>query len=83
MAEKLATASLNTDPVRSLSPRERQALDLLGQGKTLSEIAGEMGVSYRTSAYAVAQIKAKLGITSTAALIKWAADRLVLLTEIN
>jgi two-component system, NarL family, invasion response regulator UvrY len=81
MAEKLAlaTAGIYSDPLRNLSPRERQALDLLGQGKTLSEIANEMGISYRTSAYAVAQIKAKLGITSTAALIKWAADRLILL----
>ena len=76
MAEKLAltTAGLGIDPLQSLSPREHQALELLGQGKTLTEIADELNVSYRTSASAVAQIKIKLGIASTAALIKWAVD---------
>ncbi|HUB14895.1 MAG TPA: response regulator transcription factor [Acetobacteraceae bacterium] len=76
MAEQLAlmTAGRDADPLRSLSARERQVLRLLGLGKTLSEIAGELNVSYRTSAHMTAQIKAKLRITSTAALIKWAVD---------
>jgi len=76
MAEKLAltTVGLDIDPLQGLSPRERQALELLAQGKTITEIADELGVSYRTSASAVAQIKIKLGIASTAALIKWSVD---------
>ena len=51
-------------------------LELLGNGKTLAEIADRLNISYRTSASLTAQVKAKLKITSTAALIKWAADRL-------
>jgi DNA-binding NarL/FixJ family response regulator len=76
MAEKIAlmTAGLNSDPLRSLSARERQVLGLLGRGRTVAEIADELSLSYRTSAYAVAQIKAKLQMPSTAALIKWAVD---------
>jgi two-component system, NarL family, invasion response regulator UvrY len=76
MAEKLALMSrgLDSDPLRDLSPRERQVLGLLGLGKTLTEIAEELGISYRTSAYTAAQIKVKLQIPSTAALIKWAVD---------
>jgi DNA-binding NarL/FixJ family response regulator len=76
MAEKLAlmTAAPEDDPLRVLSGRERQVLVLLGEGKTLAEIADELQVSYRTSAYIAAQMKTKLRITSMAALIKWAVD---------
>lgn len=78
MAEKIAllTIGLKNDPLRSLSARERQVLGLLGQGRTLTEIADHLNFSYRTSAYAVAQIKAKLQISSTAAVIRWAVDHL-------
>ncbi len=78
MAEQIAvmTAGLEGDPLRSLSPRERQVLELLGRGRTLAEIADELNLSYRLSAYAAAQIKVKLQIPTTAALIKWAVDHL-------
>ena len=78
MAEKIAliTARLNSDPLHNLSPRERQVLGLLARGKTVAEIADELNLSYRTSAYAVAQIKAKLRIPSTAGVIRWAVDHL-------
>jgi len=78
MAEKIAlmTAGLDGGTLRSLSTRERQVLGLLGRGRTLIEIADELNVSYRTTAYAAAQIKVKLQIPSTAALIKWAVDHL-------
>lgn len=78
MAEKIAliTAGLTSDPLQSLSPRERQVLGLLGRGRTLAEIAEALSLSYRTSAYAVAQIKAKLQIPTTAAVIRWAVDHL-------
>jgi two-component system, NarL family, invasion response regulator UvrY len=78
MAEKLAlvTAGLDTNPLLSLSPRERQVLGLLGGGKTLAEIAEQLNISYRTTAQAAAQIKEKLQVPSTAALIRWAVDHL-------
>jgi two-component system, NarL family, invasion response regulator UvrY len=78
MTGKLAlmAARGGSDPLRDLSGREREVLELLGDGKTLAEIADRLNISYRTSASLTAQIKTKLNITSTAALIKWAADRL-------
>jgi two-component system, NarL family, invasion response regulator UvrY len=78
MAEKIAlmAARQNSDPLQSLSSRERQVLGLLGCGRTLAEIADELRLSYRMSAYAVAQIKAKLRIPTTAAVIRWAVDHL-------
>jgi two-component system, NarL family, invasion response regulator UvrY len=76
MAEKLAllTAGAGDNALRDLSSREWQVLTLLGLGKTLAEVADELNVSYRTSAHMAAQIRIKLGVTSTAALIKWAVD---------
>ena len=78
MAEKIAvmTAGVDGDPLQSLSSRERQVLELLGRSRTLTEIADGLNLSYRMSAYAAAQIKLKLHIPSTAALIKWAVDHL-------
>lgn len=76
MAEKLAFMATRRagDPLRDLSSRERRVLQLLGLGKTLAEIADELNVAYRTSAHIASQIKTKLRVASTAALIKWAVD---------
>jgi two-component system, NarL family, invasion response regulator UvrY len=75
-AEKLAllTGKIRDDPLHSLSSREREVLRLLGQGKTLAEIADHLTISYRTSASIAAQIKSKLNVNSTAALIKLAVE---------
>ena len=64
-----------SDPLEELTAREREVFDLLGQGQSLTEIAGQLGVSYRTAANAAAQIKTKLKLGSAAALIKHAVDR--------
>ncbi len=76
MAEKLTllTARTGHDPLHNLSSREREVLRLLGQGKTLVEIADHLMIHYRTSANIAAQIKNKLNISSTPALIKWAVE---------
>ena len=44
------------------------------EGKTLVEIADHLMIHYRTSANIAAQIKNKLNISSTPALIKWAVE---------
>ncbi|MBV8402389.1 MAG: response regulator transcription factor [Acetobacteraceae bacterium] len=76
MAERLALTRANLgNPAHRLSSREMGVLELLGQGRTLSEIADQLQISYRTSASIAAQIKAKLNITSNAALIRWAVGR--------
>jgi len=76
MAEKLAIMAVcrADDPVVDLSSREREVLCLLSQGKTLTEIATEIDVAYRTAAHITAQIKSKMRIESTASLIKWAVE---------
>jgi two-component system, NarL family, invasion response regulator UvrY len=76
MAENLAlmTAKAANHPLRDLSTKERDVLDLLSQGRTLAEIADHLKISYRTSANIAAQIRGKLNLNSTAALIKWAVE---------
>jgi len=76
IAEKLALMATvgAVDDLHGLSAREMAAVDLLAQGKTLGEIATRLRISYRTSASLVAQIKTKLNIASSAALIKWAVE---------
>jgi two-component system invasion response regulator UvrY len=85
MAEKLAlkVAAARDGFQAELSSRERRVLELLSVGRTLAQVADELEVSYRTSAHIVSQIKIKLHITSTAALIRWAVENTRLPTEVR
>ena len=85
MAERLALMAVGPrdDPLQDLSGRERRVLELLGLGRTLGEIADELKVSYRTSANIAAQIKTRLKVTSTPALVKWAVDHSRLLSGVK
>ena len=76
VAELLALRPVReSDPLEELTVREREVFDLLGKGQSLTEIASQLGVSYRTAANAAAQIKTKLKLGSAAALVKHAVDR--------
>jgi DNA-binding NarL/FixJ family response regulator len=53
-----------------LTERDMEILRLLGEGRSLAEIAGELGVGYKTIANTCSQIKTKLGVSRTADLIR-------------
>jgi two-component system, NarL family, invasion response regulator UvrY len=76
VAQVLALANLEqpADPLRGLSSREKQVVGLLGEGKSLAEIAAGLDIGYKTVANIVATIKQKLGIATSAALIKFAVE---------
>ena len=76
VAQKLALMNLRPgeSPLRGLSVREREVLTLLGAGRSLAEVAIEIGVSYRTAAADAAQIRSKLSLPSMAALIRFAVE---------
>ncbi len=78
VARKLALMNLGGTGgrLRGLSPREIEVIQLLGQGKSITEIAGHLDASYRTAANLVAQLRVKLEVSSTAALIKLALESL-------
>jgi DNA-binding NarL/FixJ family response regulator len=61
-------------PKQPLSARELDILRLLAQGKTLSEIAADLGASYKTIANSCTGIKEKLMAESTGDLIRIAVE---------
>ncbi|HTJ62183.1 MAG TPA: response regulator transcription factor [Alphaproteobacteria bacterium] len=57
-------------PLQQLTGRDMEIMRLLGEGRSLAEIAAELGVGYKTIANTCSQIKAKLGVARTADLIR-------------
>jgi two-component system, NarL family, invasion response regulator UvrY len=72
IAEELVFSSIRTPshPLRDLSSRDLEILRLLAEGRTLLQIADTVGIGYKTAANNCSQIKAKLGASSTADLIR-------------
>ena len=64
-----------TPPGDVLSPRERQVLQLVAEGKTTKEIAGVLGVSIKTADTHRARLMRKLDIHDTAGLVRFAIRR--------
>jgi DNA-binding NarL/FixJ family response regulator len=65
------------DPARAartlrLSPRERQILQLIAEGKSRKEVAYALGISEKTVAFHKDNLKRKLGLGSTAELTRYA-----------
>ncbi len=55
-----------------LTPRQREVLQLVGEGKSTKEVAVLLNVSVKTVEFHKARIMEQLGLRSTAALIKYA-----------
>ena len=75
VAEKLATAVQGNAPEAphlSLSNRELEVLKMIALGKTIKEIAGEMGLSGKTIATYRARLSEKMKITSNVELARYA-----------
>ena len=72
IAEDLVFASVRKSPhpLKDLSSRDLEILRQLAEGRTLSQIADTVGIGYKTAANNCSRIKAKLGATSTADLIR-------------
>ena len=74
VAQALAMTRLQPE-TPELGEREEAILDGLGDGKSLAEIAAELGVTYKTVANAAGLLKSKLRIRTSAALVKFAVER--------
>lgn len=64
------TPTQSADPFSSLSNREVEILRLLGEGKSLKQIANTFGIAYKTVANSCSRLKTKLGLERTADLIR-------------
>lgn len=63
------------DPYLKLSDREVEILRLLGDGKSLAQMAATFGVAYKTVANSCSLLKTKLGLERTADLIRLSIER--------
>ena len=55
-----------------LTDRQREVLQMLGEGHTLLEIASQLKISYRTARFHKFKIREELGISKDSELIKYA-----------
>lgn len=78
LAEAL-TAQLGShagqEPHETLSDREEQVMRLLAAGKTVTQIAQELSLSVKTVSTYRTRILEKLGLTTTAELMRYAMER--------
>jgi len=63
-------------PIGDTTPRELQTLALLAEGKSYSEIAERLGVSYKTVVNTCSQLKSKLGARNLPDLTRLAVQHL-------
>lgn len=71
LASELALSpAAGGDPLSRLSNRELEILRLLGEGKSIAQIASTFGIAYKTVANACGRLKEKLGLQRTADLIR-------------
>jgi len=67
-----AYLTLSDAPSDPLTPRERQVLQLVAEGRRTREIADLLGVSVKTAESHRVRIMGKLGIRQTAGLVRYA-----------
>lgn len=74
LSQDVVEAYLNRKPLATveLSPRERQVLQLVAEGKTTKEVASLLGVSTKTAESHRTRVMAKLDIHETAGLVRYA-----------
>lgn len=71
-AELVGTAGQEADPVAAITPRQREILELLADGKSAKEIASVLGLSARTVEDHKYRLMESLGIDTSAELIRFA-----------
>ena len=77
LAEDLISILITTDPKAPsrdtpLTSRQSEVVQLLADGKTMKEAAALLGISARTAETHKYEVMRQLGLTSTAALIRYA-----------
>ena len=63
------------DPYETLTPREREVLDLVATGLTSAAIGERLSISRRTVEVHRANVMQKLGVSSPAEMVRYAVER--------
>jgi two-component system response regulator NreC len=69
---QLGSPSRGNGPVPHLTRREREVLKLIGEGATTTEVAQRLGISAKTAQVHRDNLKQKLDLRSTAAIVRYA-----------
>lgn len=72
--ERVDALLLDRPALQQLTPSERKILKLIAEGKTSKEAASELSISYRTVENHRANICAKLGLSGTNSLLRFALE---------
>lgn len=78
--ENLETAA-SADPLETLSPREREILQLVAEGRTSQEIGESLSISPKTVDSYRSRLMQKIGVSDLAGLIKFAIQHGVIPLE--
>ena len=80
MAQTLPVRTVlrHEDALQSLSDREFEILRLVAEGRSLHDIAGRLSLAYKTIANCQTIIKQKLGVDTSAQLVRLAAENALL-----
>ena len=70
--EELASPSAQSSAFSTLTPREREVLQLVAEGKSTKEIAVDLHISVRTADIHRKRVMDKLGFDNVAELIRYA-----------
>jgi DNA-binding NarL/FixJ family response regulator len=73
-AQRASALRQEKPALEQLTPAERRILSLIARGKTSKEVAEELAISYRTVENHRANICAKLGLSGTNALLRFALE---------
>jgi DNA-binding NarL/FixJ family response regulator len=58
-----------------LTPRELEVLDLICQADSTKQIAGKLGISFKTASCHRSRIMGKAGVCNAIALFRWAIEQ--------
>jgi len=72
LAQLRKPARANGSAPRHLTGREREVLKLIGEGATTKEVAQRLGISAKTAQVHRENVKQKLDLRSTAAMVRYA-----------
>jgi len=73
--------SIENSPLEALSPREREILQLVAEGKTSQEIAERLSISSKTVDTYRSRLMHKIGVDDVAALVKFAIQNGIILLD--